>query len=45
MDTQVSPDDISCCNANGYNLNYTSSFTTTPLTALVAQLGEDGGNG
>lgn len=40
-----SADSIACCSTTGYPTNYATTFSSTPAVTLVAQLGEDGGNG
>ncbi len=45
FDAVVGGDNVGCCSSTGYSTTYSSSFASTPKVTLVAQLGENGGNG
>jgi|GEM_PF-2258819 len=45
FDAVIGDNTVSCCNTTGYATNFSSSFSTAPEVYLIAQMGEDGGNG
>ncbi len=45
FDAAISADTVACCSASGYSASYSSAFPSAPAVTVVAQLGEDGGNG
>lgn len=45
FDSIKSPDDVACCSATWYPLEYSSWFVAPPETIMVWQLWEDWGNG
>ncbi len=45
FDATIGVNTVSCCNTTGYATNFSSSFSTAPEVYVIAQMGEDGGNG
>ena len=45
FDAVIGVDTNSCCSSTGYATNFSSAFASAPQVTLIAQMGEDGGNG
>ncbi len=45
FDAAIGADTTSCCSASGYSTGYSQAFASAPQVTIVAQMGEDGGNG